>query len=116
MIWPIGQPSGKLYERALRSRNIWEEIGEEGVFWYDASGSLHLAYEPDEWMVLQELFQLFSKERPVQLLTPEQIAQHSEAVVQKKLMGGLFSEQEMIVDPREAIRALPGYLHEKYAN
>jgi FAD dependent oxidoreductase TIGR03364 len=114
MVWPIGQPSGKLYERALRSRTIWEELGSEGVFWYGASGSLHLAYEPDEWKVLQELFQIFKEERKVQLLTPEQIAERSEAVVQKKLVGGLFSEEELIVDPREAISALPGYLHEKY--
>ena len=27
MVWPIGQPAGKLYERAIRSRNCWKEIG-----------------------------------------------------------------------------------------
>lgn len=114
MIWPIGQPSGELYERALRSRSIWKEIGDDGTFWSGEEGSLHLAYAPDEWAVLQELFQLFEKERKVQLLTPEQIVSRSEAVVQKNLYGGLFSEEELIVDPRDAIAGLPGYLHEKY--
>ncbi|MBC7827051.1 MAG: TIGR03364 family FAD-dependent oxidoreductase [Chitinophagaceae bacterium] len=114
MIWPIGQPSGKLYEHAVRSRNIWKEISNSGIFWSGSTGSLHLAYEPDEWMVLQELFQLFEKERKVQLLAPEQIATRSEAAVQKNMLGGLFSEEELIVDPREAIAALPGYLHEQY--
>ena len=24
MIWPIGQPAGKLYERAIKSRDCWK--------------------------------------------------------------------------------------------
>ena len=115
MVWPIGQASGKLYQRALRSRDIWKEIGDEGVFWYGAKGSLHVAHDQDEWTVLQELFEIFSKERKVELLTPGQIASKSEAVVQKNLKGGLFSEEEIIVDPREAIAALPECLFEKYS-
>ena len=26
MVWPIGQPNGNLYERALRSKSIWKRI------------------------------------------------------------------------------------------
>ncbi|MFX5494229.1 FAD-dependent oxidoreductase, partial [Acinetobacter baumannii] len=26
MLWPIGQPDGKLYDRALRSKSIWKDI------------------------------------------------------------------------------------------
>lgn len=114
MIWPIGQPSGKLYEYAIRSRNIWREIGNEGAFWYGTEGSLHVAHQPDEWIVLQELFDVFHKERAVELLAPAQIAIRSEAVVQNNLSGGLYSAEELIVDPRESIDALPGYLHERY--
>ena len=115
MIWPIGQPSGKLYERALRSRSIWKAIGDEGAFWYGSLGSLHLAYQEDEWNVIQELSQIFSNQRSINLLSPGEVALRSEAVVQKNLLGRLFSSDELIVDPREAIAALPGYLHEKYA-
>ncbi len=25
MLWPIGQPDGQLYDRAIRSREIWKE-------------------------------------------------------------------------------------------
>ncbi len=113
MIWPIGQP-GKLYHRALRSRSIWQEIGDTGAFWYEPAGSLHLAHHPDEWQVLQELYASFRSERPVQLLTPAEVADRSDAVVTKNLLGGLYSADELIVDPREAIAALPGYLQEKY--
>src|SRR5579872_3021586 len=55
MVWPIGQPAGKLYERAIRSRNIWKDIGDSSRLWYDPVGSLHLACHPLEWQVLQEL-------------------------------------------------------------
>lgn len=113
MVWPIGQP-GKLYDRAMRSREIWKEIGDQGAFWYDPVGSLHLAYHPDEWHVLQELHAAFSDERPVELLRAQDVADRSGAVVQQGLLGGLYSADELIVDPREAIGALPGYLQEKH--
>jgi glycine/D-amino acid oxidase-like deaminating enzyme len=31
------------------------------------------------------------------------------------LRGGLFCADELLLDPRQAIRALPAYLHERYA-
>src|ERR1700743_375347 len=69
MIWPIGQPAGKMYDRAIRSRNIWKEIAPAVDFWHEPAGSLHLAYQPDEWQVLQELYEVFRQEgRPVKLL------------------------------------------------
>lgn len=113
MVWPIGQP-GKLYDRAMRSRAVWQEIGDAGACWYDPAGSLHLAYHPDEWQVLQELYESMRGERPVSLLTSAEVADRSGAVVQDGLLGGLYSTDELIVDPREAIAAVPGYLQEKY--
>jgi glycine/D-amino acid oxidase-like deaminating enzyme len=88
MVWPIGQTSGKLYERAMRSRNIWKEISNSGAFWHEPAGSLHVAHHADEWKVLQELYEIFKKERNVELITPKQIADRSGAVVQNKLLGG----------------------------
>lgn len=114
MVWPIGQPDGILYERALRSRKIWEEISNDGAFWSDAAGSLHVANNELEWNVLQELYESFKSNRPVQLLSASQIAAKTDAVVQTKLLGGLYSADELIVDPKEAIAALPFYLEEKY--
>ena len=113
MIWPVGQP-GKLYERALRSRSIWQSIGDSGAFWYEPVGSLHVAHHPDEWQVLQELHENFGNDRPVQLLSPAAVMERSGAVVEKNLLGGLYSADEMIVDPRQAIAQLPVYLMEKY--
>lgn len=114
MIWPIGQPDGELYERALRSRNTWKEIADTGAFWSDAVGSLHVAHDPLEWDVLQELYESFKADRPVQLLSADEVLQRSEAVVSNNLFGGLYSADELIVDPREAIAALPTYLESQY--
>ena len=114
MIWPIGQPSGELYDRALRSRDIWKQIGGERAFWFSQKGSLHVAHEADEWIVLQELFHLFAQERGVELVMADHVARYSEAVVTQKLKGALFSPHEIIVDPREAMTALPIYLQEKF--
>jgi hypothetical protein len=63
MVWPIGQPPGKLYDWAMRSRNCWAEIGNSTGLWYDPVGSLHLAYYQDEWVALQELFTFFKKKK-----------------------------------------------------
>jgi FAD dependent oxidoreductase TIGR03364 len=114
MIWPIGQPEGELYERALHTRSIWNEIANTGAFWSDPVGSLHVAHDPLEWDVLQELYEEFKNDRPVQLLSAVEVLQRSDAVVSKKLRGGLYSPVELIVDPREAIGALPGYLESQY--
>ncbi|HEY8969787.1 MAG TPA: TIGR03364 family FAD-dependent oxidoreductase [Puia sp.] len=115
MIWPIGQPAGKLYHRAIRSREIWSALAPKAGFWSEQPGSLHLAYHADEWQVLQELAEIFHKEgRPVQLLGKEAVMGVSPAVVGDDLVGGLYSKDELIVDPREAIAALPGWLTEQY--
>ncbi len=111
MIWPIGQPAGKLYDRAIRSKMVWKEIADKSGLWYNESGSLHLAYHPDEWQVLQELSAVFkSSGRPVQLLNAPDITSAYKAVNHHNLIGGLFSPAEMVVDPGEAIRNLPQYL------
>ncbi|MBL7728253.1 MAG: TIGR03364 family FAD-dependent oxidoreductase [Dinghuibacter sp.] len=114
MVWPIGQPDGFLYETALQSRDAWKEISNTGACWSEAAGSMHLAYAPDEWQVLQELAAVFTPNRPVRLLTPGAVALRSPFVVQHGLLGALYSEDELIVNPRQAIRAIPAYLAEQY--
>ncbi|HWK03075.1 MAG TPA: TIGR03364 family FAD-dependent oxidoreductase [Puia sp.] len=114
MIWPIGQTAGKMYERACRTRDIWKELSPKANFWSEPAGSLHLAYHPDEWQVLQELYESFHKEgRPVELLDKTAVAGKSASAVSDGLLGGLYSGDEWIVDPREAIAALPGWLSEQ---
>jgi FAD dependent oxidoreductase TIGR03364 len=115
MLWPIGQPKGILYNRAMRSRAIWKEVAADAGIWYEESGSLHLAYHAEEWQVLQELAALFAQEgRKVKLLTAQEVQDQYALVNANNLLGGLYSADEMLVDPREALAAIPGYLTEKY--
>jgi FAD dependent oxidoreductase TIGR03364 len=115
MVWPIGQPDGMMYNRSLRSRNVWKEIADSAGFWYDECGSIHLAYHEDEWTVLQELNEAFNtSDRPVSLMNASEIAGKINGVNPKNLKGGLFSATELIIDPREAIASLPTYLHENH--
>lgn len=108
MVWPIGQPKGHMYERALKSRTIWKEVAERADIWHGEVGSLHMAYLPEELAVIEEFV---AENNQYSLLKPSEIM--SEAVVKKDLKAALWSNEELIVDPREAIAKIPGYLEEK---
>jgi len=116
MIWPIGQPAGPLLERALRSREIYLDLSRRAGFWHNPNGSLHIAYHADEWAVLEEFVALNQqKGYQCELITnPEKIRQKSPAVKMNGLAGALWSETETIVDPREVIARLPGFLNSQY--
>ncbi len=115
MLWPIGQPVGTLYKRAMRSREIWKEVAAGAGIWYEETGSLHLACNAEEWTVLQELEGIFRAEgRNVTLLDAATVTSRYGLVNNDQLLGGLYSADEMLVDPREAIAALPGYLEDEY--
>jgi FAD dependent oxidoreductase TIGR03364 len=115
MLWPIGQPDGQLYDRAIRSREIWKEYLNASSISFNSCGSLHLAYSNQEWDVLDELSNIFlDSGRPVNLITPEQISNRFDGINQTNLKGGLFSNDEVIIDPREGIRNLPPYLSQKF--
>jgi len=109
MVWPIGQPEGTLYERALHAKSIWKEVLAGAKCWSHEAGSLHMAYHQDELEVIQQFVDV-SPYRPVSFLNAEQTLAKSPAVNPDGLLGSLYSADEMIVDPREAIAAIPGYL------
>lgn len=113
MVWPIGQPQGYLRERALRSREIWQETAKNAPFTLDTCGSLHLAYREDEMAVLEE-FVAKETQGNVSLLSASEVAEKSPGAVTKGLLGGLYSSTECTVDPREAIASLAKLLEEKY--
>lgn len=114
MIWPVGQPEGELYETAILSRSIWKQVCVDAGIWHEEAGSLHMAYAKDEWGVMNEFIDTISADRHCKLLSPNETKQKSEAVVTDNLLGSLWSPDEMIVDPRQAIAAIPLWLQEKY--
>lgn len=113
MIWPIGQPDGELYERAMLSRRIWKQVCDSAGIWHDEVGSLHVAHNPDEAIVLNELAEGY-KHRGYEFLNADETKKRSAVVVPENLQGSLYSPHEMIVDPRIAIAKIPAWLTEKY--
>jgi FAD dependent oxidoreductase TIGR03364 len=115
MVWPIGQPPGELHEIALKSRDRWLTLGQNGGSWHNPCGSIHLAHRADEWAVLQE----FAERAPTlgyecSLLAPNEVLQRTPGANPEHLLGGLFSPSELCVNPRKAIRGLPTWLSERY--
>jgi len=114
MIWPIGQATGPLFERAMLSRNIWKEICTEANIWHDEVGSLHLAYHDDELEVIKEYVDINHSFRDCHLLNTAETLEKSPAVNPNGLKGALWSSEEMIVESRVAVGQVAKYLAEKY--
>jgi D-hydroxyproline dehydrogenase subunit beta len=115
MVWPIGQPHGPQRRAALRSRELWVELLRDSRWWSQPCGSLHLAYREDELAVLEE----FARLAPAvgydcNLLAPQDVIRRSRAARPGDLLGGLWSELEICVDPREIIGRMPDWLHQRY--
>jgi len=114
MIWPIGQATGPMFERAMLSRSIWKTICVEAGIWHDEVGSMHLAYQDDEWQVMQEYAEANQQYRDCSMLSPAQAIEKSSAANFTGLKGALWSAEEMIVEARAAIAQIAQYLSEKY--
>jgi glycine/D-amino acid oxidase-like deaminating enzyme len=72
------------------------------------------AYHKDEMDVLREFVDKEHNLRPIKLLNKEKSIQSSPALNPSGLIGTLSSQSEVIVDPRQAIAAMPSYLNHKY--
>jgi FAD dependent oxidoreductase TIGR03364 len=111
MIWPVGQPHGPLHEMALRSRSRWLQVLEDARLPYWPDGSLHVVYRPDEAAVAQEFAELAPRlGYQCAWLNADEILARSNAVQPHGLLGGLWSETELTVDPRVTLGTLPQYL------
>lgn len=115
MVWPIGQMPGEPLEVALESRALWLEACHASGIWVDPCGSMHVAYQEDEWTVLQE-FAAQSRQLgyDCELLAPAAVLQKSPAVRQEGLRGALWSRTELCVNPPATIRTLPSWLAQQF--
>jgi FAD dependent oxidoreductase TIGR03364 len=119
MVWPIGQPHGEMLALSLRSRELWIELLTAARLPFRNTGSLHLAYAEDEVAVCEE----FAAVAPgmgyrCSWLDAAHVLAKSDAVVEEgslgTLQGGLWSDTELTVDPRQIIAKLPAFLTERY--
>jgi len=115
MIWPIGQPAGEMHETAMRSREIWLELLTEAGLPYHLTGSLHAAYREDEAAVGREFAE---RGRGLgyqcEWLNAAQTMEKTSAIRSEGLLGALWSETELTVDPPRVIARIPEFLKERY--
>jgi FAD dependent oxidoreductase TIGR03364 len=115
MLWPIGQRAGEIHQMSLRSRAIWLEVLDDAHLPYRPTGSLHLVYRSDEAAVARE----FCERAPscgysCEWLSAQQTMAKSEAVIVDDLLGSIWSDVELTIDPRQVLLELPHYLTEKF--
>lgn len=116
MIWSIGQQRGAIYERALRSREIWLEVAAKTGLWAARTGSLHLAHHPDEVAVLEEFLAITppARERGAKMITAQETLERSSVARGDGLLAAMWSPTELNVDPRHAIPAVAEHLAAEY--
>ncbi|MEE3235600.1 MAG: TIGR03364 family FAD-dependent oxidoreductase [Candidatus Latescibacterota bacterium] len=115
LVWPIGQSPGIVYQRALRTRERWLDIAPKAKIWHRKTGSLHLAYASDEWDILCEFRDLApTLGYKVELLNAQRTLATGEGIRPDGLRGSLWSENELCIDPRQAMIQLPIFLSTNY--
>jgi len=114
MIWPIGQNSSGFLQRAMRTREIWLDICQKANIWFSNSGSIQIMQNDLEMELAEQFYQNEHKNRDgLALFNRRQLIQNLPNA-SHKAVGAIFSNTEMVVESREAIRQLPVYLSSNY--
>jgi FAD dependent oxidoreductase TIGR03364 len=111
LIWVSGREVGDELALALRSRELWEEVGTTtGTVGFRANGSLTIATNDAEWQVLQEAaampdaqargFELLNRSETIKL----------EGALQGQYLGSLRCTQDAAVEPNLLFGGLRHYL------
>jgi FAD dependent oxidoreductase TIGR03364 len=99
----------------MRSRTLWLEILGEAKIPHRASGSLHVACRTDEEAVGREFAALGAAlGYQCRWLDRNEALAASSALQPEALLGALFSETEIMVDPRQVLAILPEFLSQFY--
>jgi len=98
--------SGRAYEFAQRSRELWRELAREADFWLQETGTWVVARTDEEFAVLRE----FARVRG-----PREVHTHTVASIESKVpvaeaVGGVLLPLDCQVNPREAASAVRAYL------
>lgn len=115
LVWPVGQETGPALEMALLSRHHWLMVSKEAGFTLTQNGSLHLAYQGDEWDVLDEYYSLNRQAAgmDLELLSATEASLQSPVIKKEGLKGALWSKTECTVNPREVLSRFPDWLEQE---
>ena len=111
LVWVSGRQAGAELGFALRARELWEELGAAVPgLGFRPAGSLTLAADDAELQVLKEAAgRPDADRRGLELLDPRAVRQVN-PVLRGELAGGLLCRADAVVEPRQALPALRGYL------
>jgi FAD dependent oxidoreductase TIGR03364 len=105
-----GQQQGDCWRRAMRSRDVWEEVAPRAGIRVEHQGLLVVAQRPEAMSCL-EAFARTGMGQGCTLLTAEQTrAQHGAVLSGKPIEGGMWSPHERRVESRFAIAKLAAWL------
>jgi FAD dependent oxidoreductase TIGR03364 len=108
-----GQQRGECWRRAMRSRDIWEEVAPDAGIRIEHEGLLVVAQRPEAMAVL-EAFRLTEMGEDCHLLTAEEaMRSYGAALADRPFAGALYSPHERRVESRQAVPLLAAWLEEK---
>ncbi|NJN48345.1 MAG: TIGR03364 family FAD-dependent oxidoreductase [Candidatus Competibacteraceae bacterium] len=106
-----GQQAGQAWERAMRSRDIWDEVAHAAGIPIIHRGLAVAARSPEALAVLEEFTATIMGE-DCQLLTADEALHRVPMLRPEGVVGCLWSPHERRVESREAIPELTAYLAE----
>jgi FAD dependent oxidoreductase TIGR03364 len=111
LVWVSGRRAGPELALALRARQLWEELGVAVPgLGFRPAGSLTLAADDTELGLLKEAAALPDADRRgFELLDPGAVRAVNPAL-RGEFAGGLYCRLDGIVEPRQVLPALRGYL------
>jgi FAD dependent oxidoreductase TIGR03364 len=111
LVWVSGRKAGPELALALRARELWQELGAEVPgLGFRAAGSLTLAADDAELGLLKEAAaRPDAPDRGFELLDPGAVRAVNPAL-HGEFAGGLLCRLDAIVEPRQVLPALRGYL------
>lgn len=111
MVWPIGQPAGRAFARAMRSREIYLRLSAEAGFWADPLGSVHVARHEDELACLHEFVAASAGSGlDAEVIQAEDAHVRYPSLRREGLLGALVSRTEVCVDPFEVVPKVTAWL------
>jgi len=115
MVWPIGQHIEKQLSRAIKSREVWLDICEKGNIWNNPCGSIQLFTNEIELEMAVDFYDQNKHARKgLKILGKEECRNQVSNLNELTVLGGLFSDSEIIVESREAIRQIPAILEAEF--
>ncbi|MDH4472877.1 MAG: TIGR03364 family FAD-dependent oxidoreductase [Fluviicola sp.] len=112
LFWPIGQDETVNLPLAKVSAKVWQEFFKDSGNWNKTSGSLGLVHHQDELQLINE-FIARENSSAFSLLSPEETLEVCPEVRSNRLLGSLYSSEEITINSRETLPNLMNWLHEK---